>query len=76
MFLLMWVFTVVKTRETESGMVVAPGWREGATESSCWIDIELQIYKRKEVMGLDGGNGYIVKNDYDGEYYAMYILTQ
>lgn len=26
-------------------------------------------------MGLDGGNGYIVKNDYDGEYYAMYIFN-
>ena len=47
----------VRFTETESRKVLARGWRRGQM-SYCLTRTELPFCKMREVMGIDGGNGY------------------
>jgi len=43
--------------ETENRMVAARDKRKGGIESYCSVGIELQFYKIKRAVGMDGGDG-------------------
>ena len=47
---------IVKIIGTESRMAVVGGGRERRMESYCLMGIELQFYKRKSVLEMDGGD--------------------